>query len=89
MYARTYPRVAGKNAEFYARYPDDVALVRRIADHLDAHEVRLPDGDRLTTRRLRLLGNGFGMSDGLRAGALAARGGLARRASCRTGSSTR
>ncbi len=64
VYARTYPRVAGKNAEFYARYPDDVALVRRIADHLDAHVVELPDGDRLTTRRLRRLGSEFGMSYG-------------------------
>ena len=64
VYARTYPRVAGKNAAFYARYPDDAALVRRIADHLDRSEVLLPDGDRLTTRRLRLLGNAFGMSDG-------------------------
>src|SRR6187399_855540 len=26
VYARTYPRVAGKNAEFYARYPDDDRL---------------------------------------------------------------
>ena len=64
VYARTYPRVAGKNAEFYARYPDDVALVRRIADHLASHEVLLPDGDRLTTQRFRRLGAGFGMSYG-------------------------
>ena len=64
VYARTYPRVADKNAAFYARYPDDVAQVRRIADHLDSHEVLLPDGDRLTTRRLRRLGAGFGMSYG-------------------------
>jgi hypothetical protein len=64
VYARTYPRVARKNAAFYARYPDDAALVRRIADRLDTSEVLLPDGDRLTTRRLRLLGNAFGMSDG-------------------------
>ena len=64
VYARTYPRVAGKNAEFYARYPDDVALVRRIADHLASHEVLLPDGDRLTTQRFRRLGSGFGMSYG-------------------------
>ncbi len=64
VYERTYPRVADKNTEFYARYPDDVALVRQIADHLDAHEVLLPDGDRLTTRRLRRLGAGFGMSYG-------------------------
>ena len=64
VYARTYPRVAGKNAEFYARYPDDVALVRRIADHLASQEVLLPDGDRLTTQRFRRLGSGFGMSYG-------------------------
>jgi pimeloyl-ACP methyl ester carboxylesterase len=64
VYARTYPRVARKNAEFYSRHTDDAALVRRIADHLDAHVVQLPDGDRLTTRRLRLLGNAFGMSYG-------------------------
>src|SRR6478735_6582087 len=36
VYARTLPRVAAKNAAFYARYPDDAAAVRRIADHLDA-----------------------------------------------------
>lgn len=64
VYRRTYPRVARKNAEFYARHPGDVALVRRIANHLDAHVVTLPDGDRLTTRRLRLLGNVLGMSYG-------------------------
>jgi len=64
VYARTYPRVAAKNAAYYRRYPDDVDAVRRLADHLDGTEVRLPDGDRLTSRRLRLLGNAFGMSDG-------------------------
>jgi hypothetical protein len=64
VYARTYPRVAAKNAAFYRRYPDDVAAVRRIADHLDAQDVRLPDGDRLTGNRLRVLGSAFGMGDG-------------------------
>ena len=64
VYARTYPRVADKNAAFYERYPDDVALVRRIADRLASQEVLLPDGDRLTTQRFRRLGAGFGMSYG-------------------------
>jgi pimeloyl-ACP methyl ester carboxylesterase len=64
VYARAYPRVAAKNAEYYRRYPQDVAVVRAIADHLDGADVRLPDGDRLTTRRLRTLGMAFGMSDG-------------------------
>jgi pimeloyl-ACP methyl ester carboxylesterase len=64
VYARTYPLVAAKNAAYYRRYPGDVAAVRRLADHLDTNDVRLPDGDRLTSRRLRLLGLAFGMSDG-------------------------
>jgi pimeloyl-ACP methyl ester carboxylesterase len=64
VYARTYPRVAAKNAEFYRRHPGDRAIVRAVADHLDAGDVRLPDGDRLSTARLRVLGSAFGMSDG-------------------------
>jgi pimeloyl-ACP methyl ester carboxylesterase len=64
VYALTYPLVAAKNTSYYRRYPGDVAAVRAIADHLDHNDVRLPDGDRLTTRRLRLLGQAFGMSDG-------------------------
>lgn len=64
VYEHTYPRVAAKNSAFYRRYPDDVDAARAIADHLASHDVRLPDGDRLTVRRLQLLGMGFGMSDG-------------------------
>ncbi|MYS82920.1 alpha/beta fold hydrolase [Embleya scabrispora] len=64
VYHRTYPRVRAKNAEYYARYPDDVEAVRRLADHLAANDVRLPDGDRLTARRLRFIGQVFGMGDG-------------------------
>ena len=64
VYARTYPRVAAKNAAYYARYPDDVATIRQLADVLADSEVRLPDGDRLTVDRFRFLGNAFGMGDG-------------------------
>ncbi|QIK04853.1 alpha/beta hydrolase [Streptomyces sp. ID38640] len=64
VYARTYPRVRDRVLDFYARYPDDAARLRRIADLLAATEVRLPDGDRLTTRRLRTLGLALGMGDG-------------------------
>lgn len=56
--------MAGKNAEFYRDFPGDRAAVRRIAGHLAATDVRLPDGDRLTPERLRLLGSVFGMSYG-------------------------
>ncbi|MDG4826775.1 alpha/beta fold hydrolase [Asanoa sp. WMMD1127] len=64
VYARTYPRVAAKNAAYYARYPGDAATIRRIADELTSTDVRLPDGDRLTLDRFRYLGNAFGMGDG-------------------------
>jgi pimeloyl-ACP methyl ester carboxylesterase len=64
VYRLTFPRVAARTREFYRRYPDDRHALRRIADHLDSNDIRLPDGDRLTTRRLRLLGQGMGFSDG-------------------------
>ncbi len=64
VYTRLYPRVAARNAEYYRRYPDDVAAVRAIADHLDSTPVYLPDGDRLTTQRLRTLGMAFGVRGG-------------------------
>ncbi|HET6877919.1 MAG TPA: alpha/beta fold hydrolase [Jatrophihabitans sp.] len=64
VYRRTFPRMAARTAEFYRRYPDDEAALQRLAEHLDGTEVRLPDGDLLTTRRLRTVGGAFGMSDG-------------------------
>ncbi|GGP33224.1 alpha/beta fold hydrolase [Streptomyces melanogenes] len=64
VYARTYPRVRERVLGFYARYPDDAARLREIADLLAATDVRLPDGDRLTPRRLRTLGLALGMGDG-------------------------
>ncbi|MEU8890814.1 alpha/beta fold hydrolase [Streptomyces sp. NPDC048442] len=64
VYARTYPRVRDRVLDFYARYPDDAPLLRRIADLLATTDVRLPDGDRLTVRRLRTLGLALGMGDG-------------------------
>ncbi|MFD9633746.1 alpha/beta fold hydrolase [Streptomyces violascens] len=64
VYARTYPRVRDRVLDFYARYPEDSTRLRAIADLLSATEVRLPDGDRLTVRRLRTLGLALGMGDG-------------------------
>jgi pimeloyl-ACP methyl ester carboxylesterase len=64
VYRRTYPRVAAKNREFYRRYPHNVERVGRIADRLANSDVRLPDGDRLTVRRLQSLGIDFGMKPG-------------------------
>lgn len=64
VYRRTFPRTAGKNREFYARYPHMLDQVAAIADHLASHDVRLPDGDRLTVRRFQGLGVDFGMKPG-------------------------
>jgi pimeloyl-ACP methyl ester carboxylesterase len=64
VYRHTYPRVRAKNEAFYKHYPGDRALVARIADFIDAHEVLLPDGDRLSVRRFQSLGMDFGMGPG-------------------------
>ncbi|MFD0278130.1 alpha/beta fold hydrolase [Kitasatospora sp. NPDC127111] len=64
VYAATYPRVRDKVTAHYARHPGDRALLRRIADLLGRRPVHLPDGDRLTVRRLRTLGLLLGMGDG-------------------------
>ncbi|MGO8371195.1 alpha/beta fold hydrolase [Rhizobium ruizarguesonis] len=64
VYRRTYPRVAEKNAAYYRRYPGDAEPIGRIADYIEANEVRLPDGDRLSVRRFQTIGIDFGMAPG-------------------------
>jgi pimeloyl-ACP methyl ester carboxylesterase len=64
VYARTFARAANRTREYYARYPEDEAVIARLVDHLGEHEVVLPDGDVLTPQRLRTLGHVFGMSYG-------------------------
>ncbi len=64
VYRATYRRVRAKNAAYYARYPGDGAVARRIADHLAHHDVRLPDGSPLTVTRFQQLGGEFGTGTG-------------------------
>lgn len=64
IYRATYRHVLAKNRLYFERYPGDAVLLRAIVDYLDAHEVLLPTGDRLTSRRLQQLGLDFGASDG-------------------------
>ena len=64
IYRATYPRVIDKNRLYYARYPQDVVRVREIVAYLDAREVTMPSGGRLTADRFLQLGLLFGMSDG-------------------------
>jgi pimeloyl-ACP methyl ester carboxylesterase len=64
VYRATYPRVAAKNRAFFARYPHAQGIARRIADHLHEHDVRLPDGERLTVEQFQGLGIGLGAATG-------------------------
>jgi proline iminopeptidase len=64
VYARTFPRIAEKNRLFRERHPHLTDRIDRVADLLAANDVRLPGGDRLTVRRLQLLGLDFGMKPG-------------------------
>jgi pimeloyl-ACP methyl ester carboxylesterase len=64
VYRATYERTAAKNRSYYDRYPEDRDRVVAILERLEAEDVRLPSGDRLTPRRFRQRGNVLGMGDG-------------------------
>lgn len=40
VYRAAYRRTARHNELFFARYPDDQQLARRVAAHLGSHDVR-------------------------------------------------
>jgi pimeloyl-ACP methyl ester carboxylesterase len=64
VYRATYARVLERNRRYYQRYPADQDRVRRIHEQIAAGQIRLPDGDLLTSRRFRQAGSVLGMSDG-------------------------
>jgi pimeloyl-ACP methyl ester carboxylesterase len=64
VYGATYRRVLEANGRYFARYPGDRDRVRAIHERLEAEDVRLPSGDRLTVRRFRQLGMWLGDSAG-------------------------
>ncbi|WP_371479276.1 alpha/beta fold hydrolase [Kitasatospora sp. NBC_00315] len=64
VYRAAYPRVIRKNEAHYARYPDDVAAVRRIAAHLAGSPAELPDGGLLTVEAFQALGTLLGGASG-------------------------
>lgn len=64
VYAATWSRVREANERYHARYPGDLAKLSTILERLDAEDVRLPDGERLTSRRFRQLGMWLGDSAG-------------------------
>ncbi len=64
IYRATYVQVLAANRRYFTRYPADAARVREIHARLEAEDVRLPNGDRLTSRRFRQLGMWLGDSAG-------------------------
>jgi pimeloyl-ACP methyl ester carboxylesterase len=64
VYRLTYAAVAARNAAHYERYPGDVAAAREVAGQLAAHDVRLPDGSRLTVERFQSVGAMLGGAAG-------------------------
>ena len=64
VYRAAYPRMQLKNEGFYARYPQDVELARRIAAFVAEREVVLPGGMLLTPEAFQSLGIMLGMGDG-------------------------
>ena len=67
VYRATFERLIERNRRYYERFPGDRERVRSLVNRLDAEDVRLPTGDRLTGRRLRTHGSKLGMSDGAEA----------------------
>jgi pimeloyl-ACP methyl ester carboxylesterase len=64
VYRATYVRLIEKNRGYFERYPDDQGRAGEILRRLDDNDVRLPSGDRLTSRRFRQLGLWLGDSAG-------------------------
>jgi pimeloyl-ACP methyl ester carboxylesterase len=64
IYRLTYPVVAAKSRAHYARYREDVARARRIAQVLAYRPAPLPGGGTLTVERFQALGHALGSSTG-------------------------
>ncbi|EXF25343.1 alpha/beta hydrolase [Nesterenkonia sp. AN1] len=56
VYRATYAKMRSRNAEHFARFPQDREILDGVFAHLRAHQVRLLDGSMLTPARLQLIG---------------------------------
>jgi pimeloyl-ACP methyl ester carboxylesterase len=64
VYRATHAGMLDAGRAYYERYPGDRDLVRALQARLDGADLRLPGGDRLSSRRLRQVGGALGMSAG-------------------------
>lgn len=63
VYSALFPRIAARNEQYYAKFPEDVAAVRQVVAHIESQpgrRVALPGGGFLTAPRLLTLGIAFG-----------------------------
>ncbi len=60
VYEATFARLRARNAEYFAKYPADRALVTKLMRHVVAVSEFLPTGERLTPERVQMLGNFLG-----------------------------
>ena len=63
IYEGTFPLVEERNRQYFKKFPMDKQRLAELCRHLKQHDVRLPNGDRLTPRRLQLLGISLGFAD--------------------------
>lgn len=64
IYRLTYIRTAARNRAYLRRHPEDERTIREVAAHLRDTEEFLATGERLSTRRFRMVGMGLGMTTG-------------------------
>ncbi|MHC8607810.1 alpha/beta fold hydrolase [Paenarthrobacter ureafaciens] len=60
VYRATFRRVAARNAEYFAWYPDDRGRVTRIMRHLADQPEHLASSERLTPERFQMVGSFLG-----------------------------
>ena len=67
VYRATFKRMEERNRRYYARYPQDIELIRAIVRSLHEEPRELPRGGTLTARRFLQLGIELGRSTGFEA----------------------
>ncbi len=64
VYAATFAQMRRLNQEHHRRFPQDADRLRKLLDRCAAGDVRLPDGQVVTPRVFRTIGNQLGMDGG-------------------------
>ncbi len=65
IYRATFNKVIYRNETFYKLYPQAKKNIKEIVDYINSNQVFLPNGDRLSIKRLQQLGLNLGFSDGM------------------------